>query len=332
MRFPPSNLRGRRGDQTSVPSAFRLPPSALPGGFTLMEVAICLAVISIALVAIIGVLPLGMNVQKENREGTIINQDATIFLEAISKGAQGLDNLTNYVYAITNYWTQFRADGTVASGGGAIHNSYTFNNSSITWPLQLAAVCHLTNGFHIIGLLSTPQFTDKNGFPIANTVGVDLYYSNHVFAYVRSLSGAAVEKPPQDNQIIQADAFAYRLLCVNAPVATHTPPLWVSGQTYNAGDWVSFIVNSQTTYWQANAATSAGSFPNSAWVRNAYPQELAANLHELRLTFQWPIRPNGKLGTGRQTYRTLVGGQVRHVYTNNVDLYFYQSQSFTNAP
>jgi len=304
-----------------------------------MEVAICLAVISIALVAIIGVLPLGMNVQKENREGTIINQDATIFLEAISKGAQGLDNLTNYVYAITNYWTQFRADGTVASGGGAIHNSYTFNNSSITWPLQVAAVCHLTNGFHIVGLLSTPQFTDKNGFPIANTVGVDLYYSNHVFAYVRSLSGAAVEKPPQDNQIIQADAFAYRLLCVNAPVAGYTPPLWLA-QTYNQGDWVSDIANSQTRYWQAVIAGSpllppqASDVPGSSvrWVRNAYPQELAANLHELRLTFQWPIRPNGKLGTGRQTYRTLAGGQVRHVYTNNVDLYFYQSQSFTNAP
>ena len=330
MRFSPSNLRGRRGDQTSVHSAFRLPPSALPGGFTLMEVAICLAVISIALVAIIGVLPLGMNVQKENREGTIINQDATIFLEAISKGAQGLDNLTNYVYAITNIWTQFDNNGNVVGSVGN-NNGYTYNNASLASGWLSTGNCRLTNGFHIIGLLSTPQFTDLNGFPIANNVGVSCY-SNHVFAYVRSLSGAAVEKPPQDNQIIQADAFAYRLLCVNAPVATHTPPLWVSGQTYNAGDWVSFIVNSQTTYWQATAATSAGSFPNSAWVRNAYPQELAANLHELRLTFQWPIRPNGKLGTGRQTYRTLVGGQVRHVYTNNVDLYFYQSQSFTNAP
>ncbi|MEI6194191.1 MAG: hypothetical protein WCS42_07660, partial [Verrucomicrobiota bacterium] len=251
--------------------------------------------------------------------------------------AQGLDNLTNYVYAITNIWTQFDNNGNVVGSVGN-NNGYTYNNASLASGWLSTGNCRLTNGFHIIGLLSTPQFTDLNGFPIANNVGVSCY-SNHVFAYVRSLSGAAVEKPPQDNQIIQADAFAYRLLCVNAPVAGYTPPLWLA-QTYNQGDWVSDIANSQTRYWQAVIAGSpllppqASDVPGSSvrWVRNAYPQELAANLHELRLTFQWPIRPNGKLGTGRQTYRTLVGGQVRHVYTNNVDLYFYQSQSFTNAP
>ena len=291
MRFPPSNLRGRRGDQTSVPSAFRLPPSALPGGFTLMEVAICLAVISIALVAIIGVLPLGMNVQKENREGTIVNQDATIFLEAISKGAQGVDNLTNYVYAITNHWAKYAVGAVFNSAGD---NGYTFNNSSVTWPLQSGAVCHLTNGFHIIGLLSTPEFTDDNGRPTNNLFNGG--YSNHVVAYVRSISGAASDKPPQDNSIIQDNAFAYRLLCVNAPVPVDTNVF------------------------------------NLTPAQQAYSKQLAANLHELRLTFLWPIQPNGRVGTGRQTYRALVGGQVHHFYTNNVDLYFYQSQSFTNAP
>ena len=44
----------------------------------MVEIAICLAIIGIALVAIIGVLPLGINVQKDNREETIINQDATV--------------------------------------------------------------------------------------------------------------------------------------------------------------------------------------------------------------------------------------------------------------
>ena len=74
-------------------------------GFTMVEIAICLAIIGFALVAIIGVLPIGMNTQRDNREETIINQDATVFIEAIRNGAQGLDDLTNYVYAITNYWT-----------------------------------------------------------------------------------------------------------------------------------------------------------------------------------------------------------------------------------
>jgi hypothetical protein len=54
------------------------------------------------------------------------------------------------------------------------------------------------------------------------------------------------------------------------------------------------------------------------------------NLHELRLTFLWPQLPNGNLGPGRQTWRTMVAGQLvlSPAYTN---LYFYQSQTFNKA-
>src|SRR5271154_7452383 len=76
-------------------------PVRKQSAFTMVEIAISLAIIGIALVAIIGVLPLGMNVQRDNREATVINQDATYFIEAIRGGAQGLNDLTNYVYAIT---------------------------------------------------------------------------------------------------------------------------------------------------------------------------------------------------------------------------------------
>jgi hypothetical protein len=70
-------------------------------------------------------------------------------------------------------------------------------------------------------------------------------------------------------------------------------------------------------------------------MQNSYINQLGGNLHELRLTFLWPLRPNGKLGNGRQTYRALVAGQI--MQTNSFGqlgqpLYFYQSQSFTNAP
>ena len=41
-------------------------------GFTMIELVICLGIIAFALVAIIGVLPVGINVQKDNREETII--------------------------------------------------------------------------------------------------------------------------------------------------------------------------------------------------------------------------------------------------------------------
>src|SRR5471032_182708 len=150
--------------------------------FTMVEVAISLAIIGIALVGIIGVLPHGLNAQRENRESTIINQDATVFMDAISKGARGADDLANYVYAITNYQTTLPLPGTTTIFG--------YDSAS------------LTNGVRIVGLLSTPEFVD-NSFAPASSVNAS--YSNHVTAYVRSLSGPAVEKPPQGNQILQQD-------------------------------------------------------------------------------------------------------------------------------
>jgi type II secretory pathway pseudopilin PulG len=257
----------------------------------MVEIAISLAVIGIALVAIIGVLPIGMNTQRDNREETIINQDVTVFIEAIRGGARGLDDLTNYVYAITNYWTYYPVSGAINSGV----NGYTYVASSTTPSTPYYPSSPITNGMNIIGLLSTSEFMDVNGTPLANITGIN-YYSNHIVAYVRSLSGPAVEKPPQPNDsIIREDSFGYRILCVNAPVAVDT------------------------------------NIFNLPPAQQLYTKQLAANLHELRLTFLWPQLPNGKLGPGRQTFRTMVAGQLARdpIYNN---LYFYASQSFVNTP
>src|ERR1035441_7526785 len=209
-------------------SAFSLQPSAFTcAGFTMVEIAISLAVIGIALVAIIGVLPIGMNTQRDNREETIINQDATVFIEAIRGGARGLDDLTNYVYAITNFGGQY-------------------NNGVLTlFPPPIGYPSFLTNGANIVGLLSTPEYTDNSGLPIPTLIYGG--YSNHVVAYVHSLSGPAIEKPPQDNDIVVGDSFGYRVLCVNAPVAVDTNlfiNLWQSG-SYNTGDRVMY----NWSYW-----------------------------------------------------------------------------------
>ena len=276
--FSLSTLRSSATAEDGQPSAFA------SSAFTMVEIAICLAIIGVALVAIIGVLPIGMRTQRDNREETVINQDATVFLEAIRSGARGLNDLTNYVYAITNYWTYYPSSGTPNSGV----NGYTYSAASAMAPFPTSPF-PLNSGTNIIGLLSTPEFTDATNFaPIYNLFNSS-YLSNHVVAYVRSLSGPAVEKPPQDNQIIQADALAYRVLCVNAPVATDT-----------------------------NAPS-------------LYTTNLAASLHELRLTFLWPQLPNGSLGAGRQTFRTMVAGQITQTFTNGQWLYFYQPQSFTNV-
>src|SRR5436190_810822 len=122
--------------------------------FTMIEIAISLAVIGFALVAIIGILPTGLDVQKQNREETIINQDAQMWMEAIRNGAQGMNDLTNYVDGISNYVRTFRG-----SGGG----SYTFADRVDSYTAQSAPYA-INNGYRIVGLLSTPKFTydDRN--------------------------------------------------------------------------------------------------------------------------------------------------------------------------
>jgi prepilin-type N-terminal cleavage/methylation domain-containing protein len=326
------------------------PPYSQQSAFTMVEIAISLAIIGIALVAIIGVLPLGMNVQRDNREATVINQDASVFLEAIRNGSLGLNDLTNYVFDITNTWTLYNTNGTVQGTGTY---GYTYNNvfisPSAAPPYSSGAI---TNGANIVGLLSTPEFIANvfnppfTAYPavsglidVAQRYGNITCYSNHVVASVRSISGPAAEKPPQDNQIIQTDAFTYRIYCVNAPVAMNIPPTW-QHQSYDVGDqvyWPPPTPTAPSIIWQATATTVAGDVPGSGvvptpWVQNSYINQLGGNLHELRLTFLWPLRPNGKLGTGRQTYRALVAGQIMRTNSFGQPLYFYQSQSFTNAP
>jgi type II secretory pathway pseudopilin PulG len=280
--------------------------------FTMVEIALSLAVIGIALVAIIGVLPIGMNVQKDNREETIINQDATVFIQGIRNGASSpyATDLTNYVYAITNFQTVYPRGAAVVPAPG--------------WGSS-----YLTNNARIIGLMSWPEYTDNNGNPIPYLVNG---YSNHVVAYVRSISGAAVEKPPQDNPIVQQDSFGYKIICDNVPVAVDTR-IW-QAQSYNAGD----VVFYSEVFWRATAITGSGDIPGVSplWTQNSYAQQLTANLHELRLTFLWPLLPSGNTGAGWHTFSTTVGGQITVTYdtsvTPNQPLYFLQSQSFTSVP
>ncbi|HXR48222.1 MAG TPA: prepilin-type N-terminal cleavage/methylation domain-containing protein [Candidatus Limnocylindrales bacterium] len=313
--------------------AFGLQPSAFAcAGFTMVEIAICLAIIGIALVAIIGVLPAGLNVQKDNREETLIGQDATVFIENIRNGARGLDDLTNYVLAITNYWAYYPTIGALPQPGV---NSYTYTNFTIAPKYPTAGTppgAPLTNGMNIIGLLSTPEYINQgNGAPILNLVEGGI--SNYVVVYVRSLSGPAVEKPPQDNDIIRSDSFSYKMICQNVPVAVYIPPIWQVATQYKAGDEVYWA----GLTWRATAANTGKNprQPSAPWVVLGSPaQQLTSNLRELRFTFLWPLLPNGAPGNGRQTFRTSVAGQMVQTgdYNNKEWLYFFQPQTFTSAP
>ena len=286
LRFTIAGKTGRGNLVTRHPS-----PAACRG-FTMVEIAICLAIIGIALVGIIGVLPMGMHTQKDVREETIINQDATILMEDIRNGANGADDLTNYIYAITNTWTEYQVQNGVTTPVASGTNGYTYNGGAIVgsyWSTTGGLGTPINSGTNIIGLLTTPEFQGANGS--SNPGGNANYYSNHIVAYVYSISGPAVEKPPQDTGgIMRQSSFAYRMIVQNVPVPMAPPPGSAAGTAYNL--------------------------------------DMQANLYELRLYFRWPQQPSGSLGSGSQSFRTMVAGQLASDGVQS-NLYFFQSQSFT---
>jgi hypothetical protein len=191
-------------------------------------------------------------------------------MDAIRSGAQGLDDLTNYVEAIT-----------IKSGtaSGTFTMSYLSPYSPPSFALLIVSpFLKLNNGSNIVGLLSTPQYYQ----------GV----TNRVTAYMRAISGNASEKPPQTDANIRDLAFAYRL------TAELTP--------YAAGD---------------------AAFTGTNLVAN----NLQKSLYELRLTFRWPLFPNGSIGNGKLTFRTLASGNVQNM-VGTPKLFFVQPSTFIPAP
>jgi len=282
----------------------------------MIEIALSLGVIAFALIAIIGILPLGMAVQRDNREETIINQDANVLLEAIRNGEQGLDDLTNYVVAITNYQTWY-PDG---QSPKTTTNGYTYASSTASPPFPI------TNGFRIVGLLSTPKYYT----PAGPHVG---FFSNHVVAVVRALSGAASEKPPQSNPSVQEMAFAYRLMAEVVPYGYGT---WITRTATNSNawdqDWTNYTayLTSQNAYeWQGRS---------NYW---RYAKNLQADLNDVRLLFRWPALPRGALGNGRQVFRGITTGPLQAVIEPGFPiiqpqslpytLYFVQPRTFVKA-
>ena len=161
--------------------------------FTMVEIALCLGVIAFALVAIIGVLPTGVRVQRDNREDTIINQEGLLLLEAIRSGSQGLDYLTNYFDTIT-----------ISNIGRVTVYASPAEKKNIPPPMFGGL---LTNGYQIVNLLTRPKYD------------LDRTFTNHVFARVRAITGSAVEKSQSTRDI----AFAYQVVSEVVPLSVHPP-------------------------------------------------------------------------------------------------------------
>jgi type II secretory pathway pseudopilin PulG len=336
-------------------------------GFTMVEIALCLAIIGFALVAIIGVLPTGLGVQKDNREETIINQDAAVWLDAIRSGAQGYNDLTNFVFAITNYvwhytWdsgaNQYKRDDTVGLTGQPVPfpevNVFTHTNWWRNGNLQTGNPQFLlTNGLHIVGALTRPRI-EWSGPPSDRFRS---FYVNYVVANVRAMSGAAAEKFPQTNDTILQSAFSYRLLPEvvgyvpfdNRLIQASLPDITnvFGAPTYLSGTPTPFdpalpdignITNTRPPFPPDTAAWTAAqrqAFWDQVRANRRLLGTAYTNSHDLRLTFRWPLLPpSGGAGPGRQTFRALTGGQL--VRTNhlspgvltNLTLHFFQPQSY----
>jgi len=149
-------------------------------GFTMIEIALCLAIVGFSMVVIMGVLPLGGQVQKKNRESTLSLLDGNYLLEAIRNGAKGYDDLGLYVDEILLY-AKPDADPVVIENnvsGGAY------------WGTR-----------EIVGLLSAPQFlmTSSNvwvpNYLNNNEILGNNYYTNMTCKLkVRSMNGTAADK------------------------------------------------------------------------------------------------------------------------------------------
>ncbi|MGD0413301.1 MAG: hypothetical protein ABSC18_16540 [Verrucomicrobiota bacterium] len=243
----PGRLASAPPPPHSSHSSHPLPSQA---AFTMIEIAIALGIIGFALVAIIGILPAGLNAQRESHQDITIGQDGDFFLEAIRNGgpalgpgtSTSLDFLTNYVESITV-------------------GANTYNQ--------------LPSGQVILGLLSTPS-TQGN-----------------VTARIRGLTGAATEQ----NGSNAATAFRYSMNVEIEPFPSVST---------NSLDTINGVLLANEAY-------------------------LSHYLYDLRLKFSWPVNAvTGKVGPGRQTYRTLVSGYLLR-YTNSVPaLWFFQPNTYTN--
>ncbi len=174
--------------------------------FTMVEIALSLAVIAFALVAIIGVLPIGMNVQKDNREETVINFDANYLMNAIRNGALGQDSLTNYIISITHNYTLYDDQTNVVPNGTGVNWYYSSTNSPSP-PNYYSAYGvfgtsnFLSSGANIIGLLTTPKY-------IANSTP-NWFVSNYITADFRAITGSPLDQGASQNSY--DFAFGYRL-------------------------------------------------------------------------------------------------------------------------
>jgi hypothetical protein len=249
--------------------------------FTMVEVALSMGVLAIAMVAILGVLPAGMETQKDNRDSSIIGEDATIFMNALRSGARGMDYLTNHVEEI--FVVEKRVDLTGKLVAGSLSKR------------QIAPI-RIRSAEELMGSLLLPA-VERPTFPYAQR---NPYGRTNVQAIVRAINRSGSTRNDKND----ANIFRYRLTTELNPVQ----PL------------PNHFANSSSDTNLANLYTNQMHFAANSM----------ANLHELRLTIEWPlyqVNDEWRVGRNRKTFRTLLNGNV----TNIAGYSFFEPNSYNNA-
>jgi len=323
------------GQSSRTPSPIAIQGAARSlAAFTMIEIALSLAVIGFALVAIIGVLPFGMNVQRDNRENTIINYDADYLMSAIRNGAQvgqavisnasgvylyatnfavngawGQDELTNYIICITNTRWLCHPDGSVVRPlptswytNTSVGTTYTFQSASGT--TATGTTNYLVSGANIIGILSTPKYI------FAPSEGLGYFISNYITADFRAITGSAVDMGT--NQASKDFAFRYRVYPENIPSANYPYRTWFT----------------QFENFTGPAVTPTPGLDVTNFSDVPYVINLQNNLSEIRLRFRWPVLGNGGVGPSHLVFRSTASGVLAPVVGLGAN-YYYQSQTLT---
>lgn len=272
-------------------------------GFTMVELAMCIGIVAFAMVAILGVLPLGLGVQKQNREETIVEQEGPLWVELIRRGGIGWDEVTNYVDSIV-------VEHTPLNGTGA---GQTFGFRGPFYPVSNpvpAPGTLLVTPRDIVSLLSIPRFEADRG----------ILYSNRVTALCRSFSGdlnsqirptGVVGFQPSDRQL--DDALRYQMQ-VDLTPAVQLPSLPVTPG--NVQSMTPF-----TTGVQLGGYLDAMRLDPSLIKLISTPEErrssrdaLAGTVYNLRLTFRWPVFRVGNeisVGSGQRVFSAQIVGKPR---------------------
>jgi type II secretory pathway pseudopilin PulG len=284
--------------------------------FTMVEIAIAMGVIGFALVVIIGLLPIGLGVQKDNREDTIINQDSAFLMEAFRGGVilkeyevkkpdaktiytntyfEGLDILTNYVDAIRVQTYKMTVTSTMTN-----FDLLTDDYHAVPPPFKSAGGTNydLTSGARIMSYLSQLKYPE-----VTNTQnGLKAVF---VTAYMRAMTGSALEQNKSNTFV----AFKY----VMRPEILRYDNFSSDATNYNA-------YTNVTDY----ASTPDFIERSNRWRQVAF---ITNNLYEVKLEFAWPLLPNGKIGKKSQLIRTVVSGSQ---YTDTSRLTLFEPLSYEN--